>query len=210
MLNQQNNLSENLNTDEISPELRELLEKARTEKIKDPLRIEQVFADLIQESDRGAVLIGVAFLDFLLALLITSRMIDGKTADKLVGFENGTSPLSSFAVRTDLAYALGWIGPETHRELNFLRKIRNKFAHSHDVEGFEHQQIKSWCNELNPPKWQEPVPAITVQGRSRFVFTTMKLSLRLRILIHESQTPIVAADQEVTSIHVSTDMSAFG
>jgi hypothetical protein len=39
--------------------------------------------------------------------------------------------LSTLAVRAELAFALGWIGPETRKELGLLRKIRNKFAHSH-------------------------------------------------------------------------------
>ncbi|MBV8812644.1 MAG: hypothetical protein JO033_28565 [Acidobacteriaceae bacterium] len=186
MIEERNNPDDSWNTDEIAPELKELLEKIRTRKVEDPLQIQQTLAELIKESDRGAALIAVAFLDFLLALLIARRLIDLETADKLLGLEKGNCPLSPLAVRTELAFALGWIGPETRKELNLLRKIRNKFGHSHDVQGFEDQQIKSWCNELNPPKWQEPVPAIPVQGRSRFVFTAVKLAMRLYALVLES------------------------
>ena len=210
MPKERNNPNESYATDEIASELKELLEKARTKKIEDSLKIEQVFAELIKESDRGAALIAVAFLDLLLALLIARRLINTETADKLLSFDNGNRPLSPFAVRTELVFALGWIGPETRKELDLLRKIRNKFAHSHNVQGFEDQQIKSWCNELIPPKWQETVPVIPVQGRSRFVFTALKLSLRIYILVSESEKPMVGSDKEITTLHVLSDMNTFG
>jgi len=63
---------------------------------------------LLEESDRGAAVVGVAFLDELLGRLLKSRMLDGKTTEDL--FE-GSSPLATFSARINVAYCLGCIVP---------------------------------------------------------------------------------------------------
>jgi hypothetical protein len=83
---------ESLGDEDIAPELKELLEKARKSGVEDPLKIEQIFANVLRESDRAAALIAVAFLDLLLALLIARRLIDPETADNLLGFDTGNRP----------------------------------------------------------------------------------------------------------------------
>jgi hypothetical protein len=74
---------------------------------------------LVGESDRGAALVGIAYLDELLARLFRARMLTEKTSEGLL---EGFAPLSTFSSRIDVAYCLGWIGPETYRDLHLLRK----------------------------------------------------------------------------------------
>src|SRR5258707_147607 len=41
----------------------------------------------------------------------------------------GYGPISSFAAKTDIAYALGLLTDHDHTDLQIIRKIRNEFAH---------------------------------------------------------------------------------
>jgi DNA-binding MltR family transcriptional regulator len=68
--------------------------------------------ELNKESDRGAVLVGVAYLDELLTRLFRKKMLlSKKLSEELL---EGFGPLSGLSARTKVAYALGWIGPETY------------------------------------------------------------------------------------------------
>src|SRR5260370_4867992 len=103
-----------------------------------------VLEQLRSESDRGAALVGLAYLDELLEKLVQARMIeDEKHLNKLL-----QSPLFTSNARADLAYALGWLGPQIFGDLSTLRKIRNKFAHSYEGLHFEDAEIGQLCRNL--------------------------------------------------------------
>ena len=59
-------------------------------------------------------------------------------------------PLGTFSSRTEMAYALGLISESEYKSLTYIRKIRNRFAHSggnHKLD-FEDDQIKNWTQEI--------------------------------------------------------------
>jgi hypothetical protein len=84
---------------------------------------------LTQYTHTTAVVTAAAGLEGMLELAIRSKMrpLKQKMTERL--FE-GYGPLSSFAAKIDLAYALDITSTEINEELNKVRKIRNKFAHS--------------------------------------------------------------------------------
>ena len=83
--------------------------------------------ELEQQTDRGAAIIGAAFLEARLEEAIRSRLIGtGEPVDALF---KGEAPLRTFRAKIDMGFALGLFGPRIHRDLNLIRKIRNKFAH---------------------------------------------------------------------------------
>lgn len=96
-----------------------------------PEELGRMIVGLDQESDRGFVLIAAATLDEVLRLMLRHYFIDNphekNFLDKL--FEN-EAPLSTFSSRIRLAYALGFIGDDLYHDLQIVRDIRNKFAHS--------------------------------------------------------------------------------
>jgi DNA-binding MltR family transcriptional regulator len=98
---------------------------------------------LLEETDRGAALITVAYLDRRLEDLIRAGMAEGneaaKAAEKLLKYPGF---LSTFASRIDLAYALGWIGPQVYADLTKIRKIRNEFAHPLETITFDDQAVR--------------------------------------------------------------------
>jgi hypothetical protein len=89
--------------------------------------------EVIDESDRGVALICTEDLNLKLEELFRSRSpIREKAQVKRIVdplFDAG-GPLSSFSFRTKLAYSFGYIGEPLFAELEKIRQIRNRFAHS--------------------------------------------------------------------------------
>lgn len=81
------------------------------------------------ESDRSAVILVTAKIDYSLFQLISCFLVPSTTKkDELLDpDENG--PLSSFSARISLCYRLGLIDSEFTKALHLVRRIRNEFAH---------------------------------------------------------------------------------
>ncbi|WP_098743521.1 MltR family transcriptional regulator [Paenibacillus sp. EZ-K15] len=124
---------------------------------------------LTPESDRGCALLAVAFLDNLIQKLLQKYFIDNKqVVDNIF---TGTGALSSFSSRIELAYLLGLISPDTRRDLNLLRKIRNEFAHSMEILSFQDQRIEARCKEL-----KNNIQTDEQDARSMFVTTVFRIA----------------------------------
>lgn len=102
---------------------------------KSPLHpeIEELFPDLLtnlmEESDRGAVLVGASHIDQYLKKLfeaVAPSELGKKQRKSLLDYPG---PLSSFAARTEVAYATRLIDQNLYRALHSLRRIRNDVAH---------------------------------------------------------------------------------
>lgn len=100
-------------------------------------------ASLMEESDRGAVLISAALLDDLLERSIRSLLIDDSRVDQL--FESG--PLGSLFSRTLTAFVLGILSEQEYQVCERVRKIRNVFAHE-VVCSFETPKVRDICANL--------------------------------------------------------------
>lgn len=86
---------------------------------------------LIKESDRGAVLLSVAFLESYLENALKSKLIGSKNRiDKLFDL-NGA--LGSFSNKIDMSFSIGIINEKIYNDLTNIRKIRNKFAHTYEL-----------------------------------------------------------------------------
>ena len=98
------------------------------------------------ESDRGCALLGAAFLDEQLRVLLEAFLVDDpKRIGKLL---SGFGPLATFEARTSLAYALGFLSDEERRDLDLLRKVRNDFAHNLHGVSFRSPEVEDRCKEL--------------------------------------------------------------
>ncbi len=90
--------------------------------------------ELIKESDRGVILVGAAMLDVRLERAILARLRDDeKVACELFGPDR---PLGSFGAKIKLAYLLGLLTDEERRELDLVRRVRNRAAHETGEAGF--------------------------------------------------------------------------
>jgi DNA-binding MltR family transcriptional regulator len=153
--------------------------------------------ELLEESDRGAALVGGVYLDELMKRLFEAKMLDKKALrEKLLDYPG---PLSTSAAQIDMAYSLGWIGSETYYDLTVVRKIRNTFAHGLKKKPitekitFSHAAIKGLCESLKLPKSSQ----YQVEARDKFFFTISMLALRLDYYRSESRTTMSPQDPPV-------------
>jgi hypothetical protein len=112
----------------------------------DTPEIQRVFTDVLQvivaESDRGAVLVGLAVVEEYLKGMFERRLPPDMQSSEIKGRIFGpTGPLGGVSSRADVARAVGWLAESVHKSIHRLRKLRNKVAHS--PESFrlsEHRQ----------------------------------------------------------------------
>lgn len=97
--------------------------------------------------------------------------------------EGKYAPISTFSSRINLTYRLGLIGPNIRSDLDYIRDIRNKFAHRYESLNFdEDEQVKAWCGNLKLCNKIHPPPSdLTKSSRHRFIHTVSVLALTLMI-----------------------------
>lgn len=88
-----------------------------------------LFDKLLNESGRGAILIGTSHVEEHLTKLIETVMPSDKKAYR-TRLLNYPGPISSFSAKIELAHAFRLIPVTLYDSLNALRKIRNEAAHS--------------------------------------------------------------------------------
>ena len=64
-------------------------------------------------------------------------------------------PLSTFKAKVDIAFALGLYDRKIRKDLHTVRRIRNKFAHSSEPMGFDHNQVADECRKLDTKAGQD-------------------------------------------------------
>jgi mannitol operon repressor len=127
--------------------------------------------ELRRESDRGLALIGGAFLDEKLAATLAAffssdpALLHGKNA-----------PLGSFSARIETCFALGLIEEGERNECDYIRRIRNEFAHKLVGTSFKQQRIIDLCKNL-----KSPLPDGPDQHPPRFRFENAVISMSLRL-----------------------------
>jgi hypothetical protein len=89
--------------------------------------IKAFFAEFSKESERAAVILIGARLDYLLGHLLSEFLLPNTgSGDELLGSERA---LGTFGSRIHAAYRLGLIDADFARALNIFRRLRNDFAH---------------------------------------------------------------------------------
>ncbi|HEX8450998.1 MAG TPA: DUF4145 domain-containing protein [Longimicrobium sp.] len=114
---------------------------------KDPLdhpEVRELFRTLLQtllnESGRGAILIGTAHVDNHLRALFEVILPASHGKKKRQSLLSYPGALSSFSARIELAYVLRLIPRVTYDALHALRQVRNDLAHSPDSFDIHEQQ----------------------------------------------------------------------
>ena len=116
-------------------------------------------------------------------------MADSKVVNNLFEY---SGPLGTFSARIDLAFAMGLLDGNTHRELHLVRKIRNEFGHQHEPLSFATDAIKNRCTELNR------VPRRSDDPRHLFTRTVMGLLAVIHFRLAHATQPDVPADNLTT------------
>jgi DNA-binding MltR family transcriptional regulator len=106
-----------------------------------------IVEELEQQTDRGAAIIGAAFVENLLRQAVESRLrgdtaIEKRAANRLFGT---TGPLSPFSAKIDLGLLLGLYREEVRGDLHRIREVRNQFAHDEEPRDFAYPKISEHC-----------------------------------------------------------------
>jgi DNA-binding MltR family transcriptional regulator len=113
---------------------------------QNPLSAEYI-RQMRAESDRGAVLIGAAYIDSALEELLRAYFVDSKA--EVARLLTYPGPCSTLSARCDLAYCSGIFGKDMHADIRTVTKIRNRFAHSKHRATFGDKDVSQLCMNLN-------------------------------------------------------------
>jgi DNA-binding MltR family transcriptional regulator len=108
-----------------------------------------VTSSLLQESDRGCVLIGAAILEEdverLLRKYLRGDPFSAKYVDELFRYPG---PCCGFAAKIQIAYLAGLYSKDIFLVLESIRKIRNEFAHGYGPRSFKDVLVKPLIAEV--------------------------------------------------------------
>lgn len=176
--------------------------------------------EFIQEmqapSERGFVILGVAYLDEALKQLLAAFLLEdvGRKEEFLDGEGNG--PLGTLHSRIRATYLLGLISEEEYEDLERLREIRNQYAHALHGVTLDNDYIRQKVDALGV--WRQlydvrPAPSVTVATyllddissreviQLTIVFLAKAMELRIKHAKAEQRVPakriyIIAADEQ--------------
>lgn len=130
------------------------------------------------ESDRATAILGAAFLDAKLEELIIEFLVDDNdVVNSLLGTER---PLGTFGSRNSVAYCLGLISKNLYKDINTIKKVRNRFAHNLHGINFSRSDIRDLCNNLTTPKKHNYEPN-KHSSRSHYIMAVMLISTWIEI-----------------------------
>jgi hypothetical protein len=102
-----------------------------------PKDYDAIFAELEGASDRAAILVAGSLLDHALSEAIMSRLREPPTDEGWKELFDDGGVLNTFSQKIMAAYFLKVIGPQTRRDFDLIRKIRNDAAHDMNPISFE-------------------------------------------------------------------------
>ncbi|WP_143171677.1 hypothetical protein [Rhizobacter sp. OV335] len=110
--------------------------------------VADVAKQLAIESDRGSVVLGVAWMEEELTRLLKARCLPSTKTDKGDELFGVSAPVGTFSAKTLLAWRLGLVSDETKLKLDAFRKLRNEFAHLRNPITFSTPNIKDRIDHL--------------------------------------------------------------
>lgn len=102
--------------------------------------------ELHQQTDRGAAVIAVGWLEVELESAISVRLRDDKSElKKLLGTSGA---VGTYNAKVSLGYLLGLYSKATKQDFDVMGRIRNKFAHRTAPYTFEYDDVRSACEAI--------------------------------------------------------------
>ena len=115
------------------------------------LPIERIAETLVEvrdcSDDRASVITLFALVDDLMITLI-KRNLNSNLKGGLERLFESHGLLATASSRLTMASALFWLRAETYSELDLLRKIRNKFAHSVRIKNLTDEPVSGWLSSM--------------------------------------------------------------
>lgn len=142
----------------------------------------ELMTEMSDASDRTAAIVAAAMLDDTLGYALSCRFIQTgrRWTERL--FDGGDAPLGTLSAKVGIGYALGVFGAQTCADLDLVRGIRNRFAHSAQARRFSDKIISDRCMALTTPTTIVPglgEPFPLQDARSRYLATCRHVTMQL-------------------------------
>ncbi|GAB2901733.1 MltR family transcriptional regulator [Paralcaligenes ginsengisoli] len=125
---------------------------------------------LHDHDERSLILSLAAFANEALGRLIEAFMLPvAASKDLLTGFN---APLGTFSSRIKASYALGLINEEQFKDFEYLRKIRNEFAHAWEHVSLKQDRLVSYARNMSFSYLDDDFPE-TNADKCRFSVSVM-------------------------------------
>jgi hypothetical protein len=150
-------------------------------------------------SDYAVAIIGASLVERALEAAIVARFVplDKDQRSRLFNYER-RGPLAELGTRNLFGAALGLYGQKTFQDLEKIRHVRNVFAHSPSLRGFNSEEIAQACTEFNVVNFVfRHVPADgspKEPPKTLYVSACLAIAGRLRVRLEspaQETTPIV-------------------
>jgi DNA-binding MltR family transcriptional regulator len=144
-----------------------------TEESPTGLEAIELLGQLRRQSDRECAVVCVSLLEHQLEVLLLNCFVEMTSAEEKELF-GGTAPLSTFAAKIKVAYALRLIDKTFRDDLDRVRKIRNVFAHKVKPIHFSHPDVADWCFKLKLAQSPRPKDMVAndIGSRAKFAYVS--------------------------------------
>jgi hypothetical protein len=99
-------------------------------------------------ADYTAVIVGRSLLDNVLEDFILAHLRQNLTPKQKGELFGIFKPLSTFAAKINVAYAIKILPEPLHRDLEAIKEIRNLFAHAKTLYDFDTPEVAAACRKL--------------------------------------------------------------
>lgn len=145
--------------------------------------IYNAIAQIEKDSDRAVGIVAAAMVEIRLTNAIQSRMHSDEAI--LNSLFRASGALGTFSSKIDLAFLIGIISQDAHRDLLTMKDIRNAFAHKLHIKDFCSQSVRDKCrnfklvDECIGELTQEEVDLIE-SGETPSLLGTSRMHLRFK------------------------------
>lgn len=159
---------------------------------------DKIYPDAIEYKDRARAIVAVTNLELALETAILShfRPLDDMERRSLFS-EDHDSPLSSFAAKIRIGYALNIYGRHISDDLNCLRSLRNAFAHSSNHVDFSTPEIVAACDVLKLPRFGRWIGFVFRPETTSDKLTQTCLYYGMRLYILPGMKPRIITDDSL-------------
>jgi DNA-binding MltR family transcriptional regulator len=160
----------------------------------EPLTQQDILLILSRQTDAGNALVTAGLVeDELEKLLLTAgRELTNKHAKEIFG---AMGPLHGFSAKIEIAYMFEFIDKSVRDDLQIIKSIRNKFAHTTRFVFFESPHIDQECRRLS--NWKEDAPNEELfRTRAIECINAVKSKINELMFVKALKEPLTVVDDE--------------
>ncbi|MEO1662418.1 MAG: hypothetical protein AAFR51_15625 [Pseudomonadota bacterium] len=133
--------------------------------------------ELASETNRGCALLAASWLEESTKHLIKCGLVEEAPQSLMKEVFSGTGPYATFSSSINICFLSGYISNKERSALHLVRKVRNEFAHSAQLNlDFEQEPVSDLCKRMEQIF---PIPFSTPNNKNLFCATAAFLLVNL-------------------------------